>query len=253
MKSPAGAKPIWMAEITSEEIEYEKTQQFNKALSWHHLLRYKHILALFRKLAQEKREGALRVVDLGCAHAKLFSVLNERFGIDYTGIEIAADFVRIAQARYGRYPNFRIIHDSALHASAYFKNADIIVALEALEHIPEHDVVRIVEAIAQSRPRYFACSVPIEIGPSIWLKNLASATMGYVRHQEYLWRETLWAGLYQLDKLPPHDVRHKGFDWRWLAQTIRHNMQILAIRKLPFGFLPAPLAFSVFIIARPRD
>jgi hypothetical protein len=133
------------------------------------------------------------------------------------------------------------------------QRADVLVALETLEHIPEHDVVRIIEAAAAMRPTLFVCSVPVEIGPAIWLKNVGSLVMGYTRHKEYLWRETFWAGLYQLDKMPPHSTGHKGFDWRWLAQTIRHNMKVTEIRKLPARMLPAAVAFSVLLVAEPRE
>lgn len=146
-----------------------------------------------------------------------------------------------------------MIHDSAANALATLEHTDIIVALETLEQIPEHDVVRIVEAVAAAKPRLFVSSVPVEIGPAIWLKNVGSLVTGYMRHKEYRWSETFWAGLYQLDKLPPHDTGHKGFDWRWLAQTIRHNMKIKEIRRFPLSILPAAVAFSVFMIAEPRE
>lgn len=92
-------------------------------------------------------------------------------------------------------------------------HADIIVALETFEHIPEHDVVRIVEAVAASKPRLFVCSVPVEVGPAIWLKNVGSLVTGYMRHKEYRWSETFWAGLYQLDRLPPHGTRACQLAW----------------------------------------
>lgn len=233
----------------STEIQYEKDQRFNALVSWLHTRRYHTILRLMAQVAREKEGQAIRVIDIGCAHAKLFSVLNERFAIDYTGIEVSADFVETARARYGKHPNFSIIHDSATRALPAQGHADVIVALETLEHIPEHDVVRIVEAVAAARPGCFVASVPVEIGPAIWLKNVGSALTGYWRHRDYSWRETFWAGLYQLDRLPPHGTDHKGFDWRWLAQTIRHNMQIVRLRKLPFPLLP----FSIFFVAKPRD
>lgn len=204
-------------------------------------------------LAQKTEGKRIKVVDIGCAHAKLFSILNKRFEIDYTGIEINSDFVETARSRYAHNPNFRVIHDSAENALAHLTNIDILVALETFEHIPEHVVVRITEAIAAAQPDLFVCSVPVEIGPAIWLKNVGSFVTGYMRHKEYRWAETFWAGLYQLDKLPPHGTGHKGFDWRWLAQTIRHNMKIIKIRKFPFLFLPAAFAFSVFMVAEPRN
>lgn len=235
------------------ESQYERDQRFNFLVSYLHSFRYKNILALFKTISREADGKPIKVVDIGCAHAKLFSLLNKSFNIDYTGIEINADVVEAARARYAGYSNFRVIHDSAANALVNLKHADIIVALETFEHIPEHDVVRIVEAVAAARPRLFVCSVPVEIGPAIWLKNIGSLVTGYMRHKEYRWSETFWAGLYQLDRLPPHDTGHKGFDWRWLAQTIRHNLKIKETRLFPFNILPAAVAFSVFMIAEPRE
>lgn len=236
----------------AEETQYERDQRFNFLVSWLHSFRYKNILTLFRSVARKTEGKSIKVVEIGCAHAKLFSILNERFDIDYTGIEVNSLYVETAQSRYGNNPNFRVIHESAANAISHMKGADILVALETFEHIPEHEVVRIIEAIATAQPNLFVCSVPVEIGPAIWLKNVGSLISGYMRHTEYRWAETFWAGLYQLDKLPPHGTSHKGFDWRWLTQTIRHNMKILETRKFPFGFLPAAFAFSVFMVAEPR-
>jgi SAM-dependent methyltransferase len=235
------------------ETEYERNQRFNPLVSYHHSRRYSNILALFESVARKTEGKPLDIVEIGCGYAKLFSVLNEQLAIDYTGIEIGAEAVETARSRYAHKSNFRMIHDSAADALPRLQRADIIVALETLEHIPEHDVVRIIEAVAAKRPRLFVCSVPVEIGPAVWLKNVSSLVMGYTRHREYLWRETFWAGLYQLDKMPPHSTGHKGFDWRWLAQTIRHNMKITEIRTLPVPMLPAAVALSVLLVAEPRE
>jgi Methyltransferase domain len=235
----------------SVETQYEKNQSFNAIMAWFHSLRYKNILEVFSHLDFTSARP-IKVVDIGCAHAKLFSVLDPKFQIDYVGIETDGGFVDVARERCFRKPNVSIIHASAITALEKIAHPDIIVALETLEHIPERDVVRLIEKIATVKPSLFVCSVPIEIGPAIWMKNVGSLLIGYMRHQEYTWLETFWAGLGQLDKLPPHGTGHKGFDWRWLAQTIRHNMKIREIRKLPLRFLPAAVSTSVFIVAEPR-
>ncbi|MEP7087661.1 MAG: methyltransferase domain-containing protein [Gemmatimonadota bacterium] len=235
-----------------EETRYEQNQRFNGLVAWLHSVRYKNILSVVARVAAKTHGRRVRIVDVGCAHAKLFSILNERFEIDYTGIEIDTTFVDASRSRYSGHDNFRVVHDSVVNALPHLDNADVLVAMETCEHIPERDVVRIIEAIAAARPTVFVCSVPVEVGPAIWLKNVGSLLTGYMRHREYRWAETFWAGLYQLDRLPPHDTGHKGFDWRWLAQTIRHNMKIVEIRRFPLGFLPAGLAFSVFMTAEPR-
>lgn len=240
---------------SQNELSYEKNQRFNWLVSWLHSLRYAHILGVFGKLAKNTNGRPIKVVELGCAHAKLYNLLNSRFKIEYLGIEIRKEFAEAALARYGANLNFKLVQGSATEKEAMngLGMPDIVVALETLEHIPEHDVVRIVENIARLSPPLFVCSVPVEIGPIIWIKNVGSWLMGYSRHKEYRWRDTFWAGFYGLDRLPPHETRHLGFDWRWLAQTIRHNMRIVETRKLPFQILPAALTTSVFFIAEPRS
>ena len=221
-------------------------------MSWLHSLRYKNILEVLSALALKKQGKRIVIVDIGCAQAKLFQLLSDRFEIDYTGIEISTVFVELARSRYGHNANFRIVHESAENTLPQMQNADICIALESFEHIPDHELEKIVEVVAAARPAIFVCSVPVEIGPAIWLKNIGSFLTGYPRHKEYRWIETFWAGLYRLDKLPPHGIGHKGFDWRCLAQTIGHAMEVTEVRKFPFGFMPAALAFSIFIIAEPK-
>lgn len=236
----------------SHTIEkYEQNQEFNSLTSWLHSHRYKNILAVFDELTKSIPDRPIKTVEVGCGSAKLFPLLNDRYSIEYTGIDVVEDRISAANERYGSHPNFSAIQDSADVRLKDLADADIVVALETLEHIPERIVVRIVEEVARIRPRVFICSVPVEIGPIIWIKNLGSRLMGYQR-TNYTLRETFWAGLYRLDKLPPHDTSHKGFDWRWLAQTIRHNMNIQEMRKFPFGFMPAALSTNVFFVVNPR-
>jgi hypothetical protein len=104
---------------------------------------------------------------------------------------------------------------------------------------------KLAELMAQARP------VGGAVGDTA--KNVGSALMGYKRHKSYPWADTFWAGLYMLDHLPPHRTGHRGFDWRWLAQGIRHFMRIREIRKNPFQWVPNMFAFSVMMIAEPRE
>jgi len=231
---------------------YEKRQAFNSIIAWVHSLRYRSISKVFESYSKQK-DGPIRVVDIGCSHAKIFSVLNKRFNIHYTGLDPRSDFVAIARARYQQHQNFEIIHGLIQDHYQKLQGVDMVIALETLEHIPENIVVRIVEEIAAAKPNLFVCSVPVEIGPAVWMKNFGSFLMRYLRHREYSLRETFWAGLYQLDKIPPHDTRHKGFDWRWLAQTIRHHFHIRKRWNLPIKFLPAAFSSSVFFIAEVRS
>jgi 2-polyprenyl-3-methyl-5-hydroxy-6-metoxy-1,4-benzoquinol methylase len=227
---------------------YEKKQAFNPLVSYLHTTRYKHLIRLFTKLSAQAPSRTLRVVDIGCAHAKVFHILNSRFNITYIGIDQDETLSGIARARYSEHPNFKIITGSITDHYDVFQNTDVILALETLEHIPENLVVRLIEQIALAQPAAFMCSVPNEVGPAILVKNIGSLLTGYMRHKEYTWAETLHAALFNLDRVETHGTGHKGFDWRWLAQTIRHNMRIDQIHTNPFDWLPKTFSLSIIFI-----
>lgn len=238
-----------MTDAPPPSTEYERNQSFNRLVRFLHDTRYRHLIALFESMSASR---PLKVVDIGCAHAKAYGILDRRFAIDYVGIELDAGFAAVAHQRYRARPNVRIVHGSIADHLAELDGADVVLALETFEHIPEHLVVRVVEKIASVRPVRFMCSVPNEVGPIVWVKNLGSAAMGYARHTEYTWRETLLAGLYRLDDIAPHGVGHKGFDWRWLAQTLRHNLKIARTFSNPFDWLPRTLSASLIFVCEPR-
>jgi SAM-dependent methyltransferase len=224
---------------------YERSQAFNPLVSFLHGTRYKHLLNVFDALSSE---DSLRVVDIGCAHAKVFQLLNSRFKITYVGIELDKNFAAVAEQRYGTFKDFKIINGLVQDFYSELENADVVLALETLEHIPEHIVVRVIEGIVQANPKVFMCSVPNEVGPIISIKNVGSLLMGYTRHKEYKWSETFFAGIFNLDKVETHGTTHKGFDWRWLAQTIRHNMKITKIHSTPISWLPKTLSASIIFV-----
>lgn len=232
---------------------YERTQNFNAVTRWLHGRRYSQSLSVVAELAQGL-ERPIRILEIGCGQAKLFGELNQRFDVQYTGIDVHPAFVEAARRRFGHLKNFQVEARPAQDADPLqaIEPPDAIFALETFEHIAKPDVAPIVEAMARLKPRRFVCSVPVEVGPALLAKNLGSWLMGYERHREYSWRETWAAACYRLEALPPHCGGHKGFDWRWLAETIRRNFASVEHRHLPLRFLPAAFSTSVYLIARRR-
>lgn len=234
-------------------IQYEKLQNLNLITRFLHSYRYIWILSVFRNLAKEAKNRPITVVDIGCGTCKLFKVLSENsISINYFGIEPNQLFVETSNKRYQSMHNFTIIKGNAEEIIPTIKQKiDIFIALETFEHIPEYLIPKILRSISAKRPKILACSVPIEVGPAIWIKNIGSKLMGYQRYKEYKWSETFWSGLYQLDKVPPHDTGHKGFDWRWLKHNIRQSMKIISVSTGPFSFLPAAFASSICFLSVP--
>ena len=78
--------------------------------------------------------------------------------------------------------------------------------------------------------------------------------MGYRRYKEYSWAETFAASVYNLDKVERHGTGHKGFDWRWLAQTIRQNCKITQVTTSPLQGIPSCISPSIgFICVNDKD
>jgi SAM-dependent methyltransferase len=228
----------------AEPTRYEQRQGSSRLLTWVHSLRYRHVVRLLKDLPQP-----IRVLEIGCDSGRLYDTLKARYDIRFTGIDVAEGRVIIARERYRKDPNFRARIGSAADLLPFDEPYDVIVALETFEHIAEPDVLTILAAIAKMAPRRFICSVPVEIGPAVFFKNLTSALTGYIRHRDYTWRDTFWAALYRLDKIPVHNRRHIGFDWRWLAYSVRLFLPMMKRRNLPFWFLPAALSNSVLLVA----
>ena len=233
--------------------EYEKTQNYNVITKILHSTRYRNLERLVKQYSQSNKR--LSIVDIGCGPAKTYDMLKRlSVNFQYTGIEIRQDFSELARTRYDQFDNFEIICDSIENAFHVFDNADIIIGLESFEHIPEPIVVRTVEAIGKSDFKLLYITVPNEVGPAIFIKNVGSFLMGYRRFKEYRWAETFAASVYDLDKVDRHETGQKGFDWRWLAHTIRQNCKISKITTSPLQIIPCCISPSIgFICKNDKD
>lgn len=231
--------------------EYERIQDFNVVTRMLHKVRYKNLEKVFSEIRQESN-STIHVLDIGCGACKAYEYLSPNFSINYTGIELNKDLAEIARSRYDSNKNFSIICNDVQDSFSIFKNFNVIIGLESFEHIPHSVVVRVVEAIGKSNFEYLYISVPNEIGPALAIKNIGSFLMGYERWKEYSWKETFFASIYNLDKVGVHTTRHKGFDWRWLAQTLRQNCKIERVHTSPFDFVPRFLSPSIHFVCKKR-
>jgi SAM-dependent methyltransferase len=233
-------------------LPYEQNQDFNAITRFLHSFRHSLASDLVGEVAAQIPDRPVSVLELGCGTGKTFATINAGHAITYVGIDKDKNAIAAASARYGDLAHAKFISGSAADVSHYTK-ADIVFALETFEHIRERDVVRIVEHVcAEVRPKLFVVSVPVEIGPSVWIKNLGSRLMGYSR-PEYTLKSSFWAGLYNLNRVPVHKNGHAGFNWYWLEQTIRHNAPIRETRSLPYRWLPKMMTPTVMFVAEPHQ
>ncbi|MEM0991135.1 MAG: class I SAM-dependent methyltransferase [Pseudomonadota bacterium] len=226
------------------ELFYEQKQNRNAVTRFLHSFRYKHLTDFMARHAQPGDT----VLDIGCGPGGAFGALGD-FDLDYKGVDIREDFIAAAQARNPDDAGRFAVTD--VTAPGFdFAGYDFVIALETFEHIPEAKLIRVIERIAQARPKHMLCSVPIEIGPSVAIKNLGARAMGYDRQSGTL-GQTWHAATYNLNRLPPHGVDHLGFNWIWLEHTLRQNFQMRGARALPYGWLPKSIAPSVLFTCAP--
>ncbi|MEM0953115.1 MAG: class I SAM-dependent methyltransferase [Pseudomonadota bacterium] len=230
---------------------YEENQRFNAIASFLHGTRYRNLLEVAAGISPRDGER-LHVLDIGCGPGKAFAVLNEHLPIQYTGVDVNQGFVRLAAERYGDQNNFEVIEADIQEHIAKLANYDLVMGLESFEHIPEPLVVKLVEAIGASDFQRLYVTVPNELGPALAIKNVGSFLMGYERWKEYSWRETFFASVYNLDRVGVHGVEHKGFDWRWLAQTLRQNVNITHTYGSPFAWMPRFISPSIGFVCAKR-
>lgn len=81
--------------------------------------------------------GGRAVLDIACGAGYGSFVLAQVAG-KVTGVDVAADVVAVAQARYGR-PGLRFAHGSCLAIPLAEASVDVVVSFETIEHIAEHE------------------------------------------------------------------------------------------------------------------
>ncbi|WP_081689011.1 class I SAM-dependent methyltransferase [Inquilinus limosus] len=238
---------------TRSAASYERVQNLNRITRFLHSGRYASLLRIAGELSTQSSGAPMRALEIGCGTGTAVGPLLDAYDVDYLGIDHNPLFIEAARRSHGHRSHCTFLEADAADPRHYQpESADIVFALETLEHIPEGDVVRIVENVCRIvRPKRFVVTVPVEIGPAVWIKNLGSVMMGHSR-QSGNFSQTLWAGLYRMDRIPVHTDGHLGFDWRWLAQTIRHNARMVELSSLPFGWLPRTIAPTILMVAEPR-
>ena len=237
-------------EGTSLATIYEKFQEADFITRYLHKTRFYHLKKITKKLSLELNRP-INIIDIGCGSSKAYQEISS-LGIkfNYKGIEIDKDFVKYSRRKFSKNKNYEIVHDDIKNHYDILVNADLIIALESLEHIKENIVFRIIERISSGSFKYLYITVPNEIGIALLIKNIGSIFLGYQRGRGYSISETFYALVDNLDKINRVYEDHKGFDWRWLAQTLRVNLKIIKTTTSPFEFIPKFISPSIGFICK---
>ena len=139
-------------------------------MAWSHRRRF----ALARELASSRRGGAL--LDYGCGDGTFIALAHDAFD-ESVGADIDVEQVRGCAERLHLLPGVRFMSIDALRDPDHQARYDAVVCMEVLEHCPSDVQPRVLDDLARlSRPDgVVIVSVPIEIGPTLALKQAVRA------------------------------------------------------------------------------
>ena len=254
--SPLQPEPSSHTVETSSNLNtYITLQNYNRITQFLHSIRYRHLKEFLHAVAPNHPQ--MNILEIGCGYGKSLDALKQskEFNLkNYMGIDIDSQFIEFCQERHPeaeyQFLNANICEYAKSNTPLPF-SPTAVVTLECFEHIPESEIPGLIQWIASLQCPLFI-SVPNEVGPAILFKNIGSYLMGYVRHQEYTWAETLASCAYKLEQVEPHGTGHKGFDWHWLLAVIHQKFQIFKVGTSPWNFIPRFISPSIYFYCKPR-
>ncbi len=251
-----------------QQGHYARKQIFsrNAIVAWSHRRRF----ALARELASVRPGGAL--LDYGCGDGTFVALAHDAFE-QCVGADIDGEQVRGCADRLHVLPGVRFISIEALSTPDHKARYDAVVCMEVLEHCPSDVQPLVLDDLARlSRPDgVIVISVPIEIGPTLVLKQAvraaaaASGLSEYAGRERYGWFEFLrmvLAGQASQIERPETATAtstgmvrfhgHKGFNWRALETLIQRVFTVERRLYSPVPVTRSWLNSQVWFVCRKR-
>jgi 2-polyprenyl-3-methyl-5-hydroxy-6-metoxy-1,4-benzoquinol methylase len=248
---------------------YARKQIFckDRFIAWSHHSRFRMARKLVEPLAGK------RLLDYGCGDATFLILVHDLFpravGADIDPRQNADCARRLADWSEVSFCLTSELDDPR-HDGAY----DVIVCMEVLEHCLPPDV----EAALGRFRRLLApgglllVSVPIEIGPSLLLKEAVRTVAGWRGLGNYRTKETyslreltrmVFAGegtsfprpSYESEFVPglkSTSYGHKGFNWKALRKRLREDFVVESTRFTPLGWSGGLLSSQVWFTCRAK-
>ncbi len=251
-----------------EAGSYAKKQIFcqNKIIVWSHSSRFQQTRRLLEKYVASKS----KLLDYGCGDGTFLTMVSDLF-TETVGADIAADQVADCQKRLSSLlPQTSFCVINKLEAEPYNSYFDTVVCMEVIEHCVTQNKEKIIADWKRLvKPNgIIIISVPIEIGPSLIIKQVTRRIAGWLRQGDYdkgtehytigelikmffATRSTaIERPIYGNDSIGYHG--HKGFNWRSLRHELASQFDIEDTVFSPLGWLGGFVSSQVFLICRNR-
>jgi 2-polyprenyl-3-methyl-5-hydroxy-6-metoxy-1,4-benzoquinol methylase len=217
------------------EGTYARKQIFcpNRVVAWSHASRFR----LAARLASGAAAGGT-LLDYGCGDGTFLALTHGTFR-HATGADVDEPQLDDCRRRFAHLGRLDFVTTASLEAQSGHRRYDAVTCMEVLEHCPDDERLRVLEALRRlaAPGGRVIISVPIEIGPALVGKQTFRALAAWRGHGDYHHRETYTArelmaaalarrrlsrAEYTLETPtgPRRYCGHKGFDWRILAREV---------------------------------
>lgn len=198
-------------------------------------------------------ENSFSLFELGCFDCRSLGFIPKP--TSYVGADAGwENGLDEAQMNYANVPWMELVSARSVHDLENYRTRrfDYSVALETLEHIPDHVLEGYIEFLAQVTTKRLLVSVPVEIGPVFLAKHLAKRLIPNLESGDtdtYTLAEVYWATRGRTDKV--RRFEHKGFDYRKLIELLSKHFIVTHVEGIPFKSFPY-WSFQVGIVAEPK-
>lgn len=251
----------------SPDAFYARKQIFckDRFIAWSHRSRFE----LGRHLVSRFRGGTL--LDYGCGDGTFLGLVADMF-TKAVGADVGDQSLESCRRRFAERPELSFVRIDQLgpeHDGQY----DVVTCMEVLEHcIPESIDFALTTMRRLVSPRgRIIISVPIEIGPSLLLKETLRTVAAWRNLGDYKYKERYrpaelarmvfaTAGTsIQRNRGPMNDAGgpdvfygHKGFNWRTFRKELERSFEVEQPRFSPLPVFAGFLSSQVWFVCKPR-
>ena len=248
------------------EGHYAKKQIFcqNQIIAWSHSSRFTTTINFVKKYAKSHSN----LLDYGCGDGTFLTMVSNLFS-EAVGTDVSQEQIHDCQQRLSSDTKLKFCLKNELDSQEYNSYFDIAVCMEVLEHCPPKQAEIVINNLKRlvKPDGVIIISVPIEIGPSLLIKQITRAIAGWLRQGDYdksLESYSISELLQMIfatksssiprpiygDDFPSHG--HKGFNWRALRQELSQEFEIEQTLFSPVGWLGGFISSQTFLICRNR-
>ena len=158
--------------------------------------------------------------------------------------------IKISKSRYKHFKNFQsfCISVNKFNFSKHLshKDSNNYICFDAIEHMSFQDFQIMIDNLLKTNVDNLFINIPVENGLSLLIKNLGSALIGYRRHKEYTFLQTILATFSLFSYLPVHKNKHLGFQWKKIYNYLKIKYDV-KIYTSPIKYVPIFISPNLFM------